>query len=150
MELVIIVVGFLIDRLTKIWALNAFKNTQEIVLIKGFFSFMYIENKGAAWSIFLGKTVFLIIFTFIILCGIIYYLLKYRPKSKIMRTALSLIIAGAVGNLFDRVLYKHVVDFIYFHYKDVYSYPVFNFADICVVVGTVLLMICILRNDSKR
>lgn len=150
MELVIIVVGFLIDRLTKIWALNAFKNTQEIVLIKGFFSFMYIENKGAAWSILLGKTVFLIIFTFIILCGIIYYLLKYRPKSKIMRTALSLIIAGAVGNLFDRVLYKHVVDFIYFHYKDVYSYPIFNFADICVVVGTVLLMICILRNDSKR
>lgn len=150
MEVVIIIIGFLADRLTKLWALNLLKKVNEIVIIKGFFSFIYAENEGAAWSIFSGKTIFLVIFTFLILLAIIFYLVKYRPESKIMRAALSLIIAGAVGNLFDRVLYRHVVDFIQIHFKDVYYYPVFNVADICVVTGTILLIVCMLRNDSKK
>lgn len=150
MELVVIIIGFLLDRVTKLLALNSLKDSSEKVIINGFFSLTYVENKGAAWNIFTGKTIFLIIFTFVILCGLVFYLVKYRPKNKFVRIALSLIIAGAVGNIVDRVIYKHVVDFISFHYKDVYYYPVFNIADVCVVIGTFLLLICMLRDDKKN
>lgn len=150
MELVVIVIGFLLDRITKLWALNSLKNTSGKTVIKEFFDLTYVENKGAAWSIFSGKTMFLIVFTVIILCGIVFYLIKYRPKNKFLRAAISLIIAGALGNIVDRVIYKHVVDFISFHYKDVYYYPIFNIADICVVIGTFLLLICILKDDKKK
>lgn len=149
MELVVIIIGFLLDRVTKLWALSSLRSTNEMVIIKGFFSFTYVENKGAAWNIFVGKTIFLIVFTCAILCGVVFYLIKYRPKNKFMRIALSLIIAGALGNIVDRVIYKHVVDFILFHYKDVYYYPVFNIADVCVVIGTLLLLICMLRDGKK-
>lgn len=150
MELVVIIIGFLLDRVTKLWVLNSLKDSSEKVIINGFFSLTYVENKGAAWNIFSGKTIFLIIFTFIILCGVVFYLIKCRSKNKFIRIALSLIIAGAAGNIVDRVIYKHVVDFILFHYKDVYYYPVFNIADVCVVIGTFLLLICMLRDDKKN
>lgn len=150
MELVVIAIGFLLDRITKLWALNSLKNISGKTIIKGFFDLTYVENRGAAWSIFIGKTMFLIAFTFIILCGVVFYLIKYRPKNKFVRVALSLIIAGALGNIVDRVIYKHVIDFISFHYKDVYYYPVFNIADVCVVIGTFLLLICMLRDDRKK
>lgn len=150
MELVVIILGFLLDRVTKLWALDSLKDASGKTIIKGFFELTYVENKGAAWSMFSGKTMFLIVFTVIILCGVVFYLVKYRPKNKFVRAALSLIIAGALGNIVDRVIYKYVVDFISFHYKDVYYYPVFNIADICVVVGTFLLLICILRDDKKK
>lgn len=149
MELVVIIIGFLLDRFAKLWVLNSLKNVSEMVVIKDFFCFTYVENNGAAWSIFKGKTIFLIIFTCAILCGVVFYLIKYRPKNKFMRVALSLIIAGALGNIVDRIIYKHVVDFISFHYKDIYYYPVFNIADVCVVIGTFLLLICILRDGKK-
>lgn len=150
MELVVIIIGFLLDRITKLWALDSLKNTSSKTVIKGFFDLTYVENKGAAWGIFIGKTMFLIAFTVIILSGVVFYLIKYRPKNKFVRVALSLIIAGALGNIVDRVIYKYVVDFISFHYKDVYSYPVFNIADMCVVIGTFLLLICILKDDKKK
>lgn len=150
MELVVIIIGFLLDRITKLWALGSLKNTSSKTVIKGFFDLTYVENKGAAWGIFVGKTMFLIVFTVVILCGVVFYLIKYRPKNKFVRVALSLIIAGALGNIADRVIYKYVVDFISLHYKDVYSYPVFNIADMCVVIGTVLLLICILKDDKKK
>lgn len=150
MELVVIIIGFLLDRVTKLWAVSSLKDSNEMVIIKGFFSLTYVENKGAAWNIFTGKTIFLIVFTFVILCGVVFYLLKYRSKNKFMTMALSIIIAGALGNLVDRTIYKHVVDFILFHYKDVYYFPVFNIADVCVVVGTFLLLICMLRDDKKK
>ncbi|MCD2345187.1 signal peptidase II [Clostridium guangxiense] len=150
MELVVIIIGFLLDRVTKLWAVSSLKDSNEMVIIKGFFSLTYVENKGAAWNIFTGKTIFLIVFTFVILCGVVFYLIKYRSKNKFMTMALSIIIAGALGNLVDRTIYKHVVDFILFHYKDVYYFPVFNIADVCVVVGTFLLLICMLRDDKKK
>lgn len=150
MELVVIVIGFLLDRITKLWVLDSLKNTGGKTIIKDFFDLTYVENKGAAWSIFSGKTMFLIVFTVIILSGVVFYLIKCRPKNKIVRTALSLIIAGALGNIVDRVIYKHVIDFVSVHYKDTYYYPIFNIADVCVVIGTFLLLICMLRDDKKK
>lgn len=147
MEFIIIILGILLDRITKIWA-KALKGTEGIEIIKNFFAFEYLENRGAAFGIFQNKVLFLSIFTFIVLGGIVFYLVKYKPKSKFIRVGLALIISGALGNLYDRIFYNYVVDFILVHYKDVYYYPTFNVADIFVVVGTIILAISIIKEEQ--
>lgn len=145
MELIIIIIGLLVDRVTKYWAINSLKGNEGIVIIKDFFAFQYLENRGAAFGIFQNKMSFLTIITFIILIGMIYYRIKFKPKTKIMKISLVLIISGALGNLVDRVSIKYVIDFIMFHYKDIYYFPTFNVADMLVVVGTFLFALCILK-----
>lgn len=149
MEIIIIVLVNIIDRLSKIWALKSLKDYNDVVIIKNIFSLSYLENRGAAWGIFQGKTIFLLSITIIIIIGIIYFLFKFKPKNKLMRISLSFIIGGALGNMYDRLVHKYVVDFIYFHCKDVYSFPTFNVADMSVVVGTILLALCLIKDDNN-
>ena len=147
MEVIIVFLGLLLDRLSKIWALNSLKENNGIVLIKDFFKLEYLENRGAAFGIMQNKLIFLALFTFLIIAGMIYYLIKYKPKSIFQRLSFAFIISGALGNLFDRVFYKYVVDFILVHYKDIYYFPTFNVADMLVVIGTVILAICIVKEE---
>ena len=148
MEILIILLGLIIDRITKVWALKSLAHTDGIVVIKNIFSFSYLENRGAAFGIFQNKVIALSIVTFIVTVAMIYYLFKYKPSSKLTRISLSLIIGGALGNLIDRLVYRFVVDFILLHYKDVYEFPTFNVADMLVVCGTILLAICIIKGDK--
>lgn len=147
-EILIIVLGLFFDRITKIWALNTLAKVPEIVLIKDFFSFSYLENRGAAFGIFQNKVLLLSLVTFIIMLVIVYYLIKYKPSSKLLRISLALILSGALGNLIDRVGYKYVVDFIMLHYKDTYYFPTFNVADMLVVIGTALLAIYLMKEEK--
>jgi signal peptidase II len=148
MEFLIIVIGLVVDRITKLWALNRLANGEDIVVINNIFSFSYLENRGAAFGIFQNNVMPLAVITSLVILGLIVYLVKYRPQSKVLRYSLALIISGAIGNLIDRIVYRFVVDFILLHYKDVYYYPTFNVADMFVVVGTILLSICILRDEK--
>lgn len=150
MTILIIAIGLIIDRFTKIWAIKTLSPISEISIIKDFFSFLYIQNKGAAFGIFQDKTIFLTIASIIVMIFIIYYIIKNKPKNKIVKISLSLIISGALGNLIDRIKYRYVVDFISVHYKDVYYFPIFNFADIMVVVGTVLLVLYFLKEEKHE
>lgn len=149
MEIFIIIAGIFLDRITKLWAIGL-KGKDEITIIKDLFAFEYLENRGAAFGIFQGKTFFLVIFTIIVLAIMVYMILKYMKKSRFMAIALSLIISGAVGNLYDRVIYNYVVDFILVHYKDMYYFPTFNVADILVCIGTFLLCIAILKEGNDE
>ncbi|AKN33998.1 hypothetical protein Ccar_25455 [Clostridium carboxidivorans P7] len=148
MELLIIILGLILDRVTKLWALKELSNTSGIVVIKDFFGLFYLENRGAAFGILQNKVVFLSIVTFIVMAGIVYYIIKYKPTSKLLRISLALIISGAIGNLIDRTYYKYVVDFLTLHYKDVYYFPTFNVADVLVVTGTFLLAIYLIKEDK--
>lgn len=150
MELLIILLGVITDRITKYWAFNELSKSGDIVIIKNIFSLSYLENRGAAFGILQNKLIFLSIITITVVCLMILYLFKYKPKSILMRISLSFIIGGAIGNLIDRLWYKYVVDFIYFHYGSIYSFPTFNVADIMVVVGTILLALCILIEDNGQ
>ncbi|WP_446899331.1 signal peptidase II [Clostridium sp. LBM24168] len=147
MTIFIIAVGLILDRITKLWAINSLSTISEVTIIENFFSFFYTENKGAAFSIFQGRTTFLTIMSMIVMCFIIFYIVKYRPKDKFVKISLALIISGAIGNLIDRIKYKYVVDFISVHYKDIYYFPIFNVADILVVIGTLILAVCLLRDE---
>ncbi len=147
MEILVLLLGIAIDRFTKIWALNRLSKGPDIVILKDLLGFSYLENRGAAFGIFQNKLIFLVIITSIVMLGIIYFIIKYKPKSNLLRFSLMLIVSGAIGNLIDRLYYNFVVDFIVIHYKDVYYFPTFNVADMLVVIGTVLLAIYIIKED---
>lgn len=146
MTYLILFLGILLDRITKVWAINTLKDGNDIVVIKNIFTFSYLENKGAAFGILQNKTIFLALTTLIVVIGMIYYLFKFKPQSKILKVSISFIIAGAIGNLVDRFYYTYVVDFIQLHYKDVYYFPTFNIADMLVVFGTIILGLCIVKD----
>lgn len=147
LELVIIILGLILDRISKLWALGSLKGTEGIEVIKNIFALEYLENRGAAFGMLQNKIWFLVITTVLVAGGMVYYLIKHKPKSKILRIGLAMIISGAIGNFIDRIYYNFVVDFILFHYKDVYYFPTFNVADILVSVGTFFLIICILKDE---
>ncbi|MGV8983767.1 signal peptidase II [Clostridium sp.] len=147
MEILIIFLGLLLDRLAKMWALSSLKDNNGIIVIKDFFKLEYLENRGAAFGILQNKLILLALFTLLIIAGMIYYIIKYKPKSKFLRISFALIISGALGNLYDRVFYKYVVDFILLHYKEIYNFPTFNIADSLVVVGTLILAISIVKEE---
>lgn len=105
------------------------------------FSLTHIRNDGAGWSILGGQTVFLLIFTSVVMLGIIAYMIfKRKSLGKLDFVCLSLIVAGGLGNLIDRVRmliepdFNGVIDYINFEFI---NFPVFNFADICVVIGAI-------------
>ncbi|AJD25907.1 signal peptidase II [Clostridium botulinum] len=147
MLIIVLILGIFLDRISKIWALNTLASGRDIVVIKNIFSFSYLENRGAAFGIFQNRLIFLSLITAIVILGVVYFIVKYKPTSKLLKISLSLIISGAIGNLIDRIYYKFVVDFIMLHYKDVYYFPTFNIADMLVVIGTVLLAIYILKEE---
>ena len=108
----------------------------------------HIRNTGAAWSIMQGKTWFLVVLPIIVLiAGVAYMTVKRKSLKKIEAISISMIIAGGIGNLIDRIRIKEVVDYISFKLID---FPVFNFADICVVVGEILLVAYIFFSESDK
>lgn len=145
--MIIIALGLVLDRLTKKWAVGAIKGNEGIVVIKDFFGFEYLENRGAAFGMLQNKQWLFITITILVVLFMIGYLIKRKPTFKLTHISMALIIAGAIGNLIDRIVYKYVIDFILVHYKDVYYFPTFNVADILVCVGTFFLLICILKDE---
>ena len=140
------VVLVIADQLTKALTVKNIPFEESINVISGILSFTYIKNTGAAWGIFSGRRYFFIIFTALVLIALTFVIIKKRTSNKIFNFAISLIYAGAIGNFLDRI-FRHgsVVDMIKL---DFINYPVFNFADCCVVVGAVLLCVYIVFYDD--
>lgn len=129
------------DQVTKYFTVSMLKPVGSVEIIKNILSFTYVENRGAAFGILQNARWVFIVLTIIAVAAIIIYLLKEKPKDKTLTCSLSLILAGAIGNMIDRILKGFVVDMIEVTFID---YPVFNFADCCVVIGAILLGIYIL------
>ncbi len=130
-----------LDQLTKYWAVTVLEPTGKIEIISGVFNLRFVENTGAAFSILQGKTIVLIIVPIVACVAIAYMLLTKKIKSKTGAWGLSLILAGACGNLIDRVLYGAVVDMFDFC---LINFPVFNVADIAVTVGAIFFFVYII------
>jgi signal peptidase II len=150
MEFIIIIAGILLDRITKIWAASSLLENGDIVIINGFFSLSYLENRGAAFGIFQNRVYLLAAVTVVVMLGMLYYILKHKPESRLLRISFAMIISGGLGNLYDRIVYKYVVDFIMFHYRDVYYFPSFNVADMTLVAGTGLLILYMIKEETKE
>ena len=135
-----------IDQITKLLTLAYIKPVSSVEIIKNILSFTYVENRGAAFGILQNARWVFIVFTLAIIGALIIYTAKTKPSSRLYRISTSLIIAGGIGNLIDRIFRGYVVDMIEVTFID---YPVFNFADCCVVIGAILFCIYILKYDSK-
>lgn len=122
----------LLDQWFKKLAVVHLMGKEDIILIKNFIGLSYAENTGAAFSIFSESTMFLSIMTLIIIVAGIIYLMLGKLEGKLMNVSAVLILAGGAGNLVDRFAQGYVVDYIKTLFMD---FPVFNFADILVVVG---------------
>lgn len=110
------------------------------------FSLSHVRNSGAAWSMMQGKTWFLVGVPLVI-CGLgIWYMYKRRDNSRFEMVSLSMLVAGGVGNLIDRVRLHEVIDYIKF---EPFNFPVFNFADICVVAGALMFAVYIIFLDKS-
>ncbi len=147
-----------VDQLTKAWSARTFAPGESMPLALGF-NFTYVENNGAAFGLFRNVSlelfglnidgVFLLgILSALVSVGLLVYLLgRGRQLPLFGRTALWIILAGAVGNMIDRFAHHFVVDFIHFKVSS-FDFPVFNVADICVVIGAILLFIWGLIGDQ--
>ena len=124
---------------------------EQISVIGNFFLITHILNPGAAFGILKGASVFFIIVTTIVLAGIIWFMERNkRTGSKLLLTALGLVLGGAIGNFIDRLLYGEVVDFLQFNFGS-YTFPIFNIADSGIVIGVGLILLdAILTKDNAE
>lgn len=130
----------IIDQLTKKWAIQALKNQGSKVIIKNFFELTYVENRGAAFGVLSDRRIFFIIITTVVVVVLVGYIFKnHKIMSSLEKISMSLILAGALGNFIDRLLNGYVVDLFSLRFGN-YYFPVFNVADIAIVLGTLLLV----------
>lgn len=140
---VISFVFFIIDLLSKVLVLSIKKFP--ITIIKDFFYINKTFNTGAAFSLFTGNN---FVFIIIAIAVLIYIDRKVicDIKNKISIISISMLIGGIIGNLFDRIAYGKVIDFLSFKFG-LYNFPVFNLADTFICIGIFLLIIEFLRGD---
>ena len=131
---------FIIDRLTKIIVTNNFNLNVRNKVINKFFYITNCHNTGAAFSIFSGNIIFLVLITLIVLY-LIYKSLKNKNNiSTINIISYGLLLGGIMGNLFDRIFYGYVIDFLDFIIFK-YDFAVFNVADMAIVIGAIILLV---------
>ena len=150
-SLVLIAVLIAADQIIKIIVDSTMELGSVVEVIKfgdnKIFSLMHVRNSGAAWSIMEGKTWFLVGVPLVV-CGLgIYYMYRQRDKSRLQLVSLAMLVAGGLGNLIDRVRLHEVIDYIKF---EPFDFPVFNFADICVVVGALMFAVYIIFLDKPQ
>ena len=135
-----IIVLILLDLWSKNWIVNNLKGKENIVWIKNVFELEYLENTGAAFSSFLGKQGFLITLTAFVLafCLVKFFMIPEGKRFIPLNIAFTLLIAGAIGNMIDRIKQGFVVDFFYFV---PINFPRFNVADIYITLSVPLLFI---------
>ncbi|MBM7581981.1 signal peptidase II [Caldicoprobacter guelmensis] len=145
----IFIVAFIVvlDQVTKYLAKTYLKSMGSVPLIQNVFHFTYVENRGAAFGILQNQRWFFIALTVVTSVVIAYYLFARKQESIVFTIALSMILGGAIGNLIDRLRLGYVVDMLHFILID---YPVFNVADSCVVIGTMLLAYYVLFIANKK
>ena len=116
------------------------KPSGSIAVIPGVFSLTYSENRGVAFGLFQDGTVFFAVTTGIVILVAAIFLVKNYKKSRLFSAAASLIIGGGLGNLFERVYYGYVTDYLSLSFFP----PICNFADYCITAGTVCLIVYLL------
>lgn len=143
--ILIIAASVLVDQITKLLAAGNMALYDSVTVIPHVFSFTYIHNYGAAWGLFSEHRWVFLILTGIAIIVLPILLYRYRHLPFLFGFSLSLIIGGAIGNMIDRLFRGYVIDFLEFTFID---FPVFNVADICVTVGTILMFIYIVFLDK--
>jgi signal peptidase II len=143
LQVLIIALALVADQISKHIIVSTLTPKVPLPVIPGIFSLTYIQNTGASFGILQGKQTFFLIVTAITLAALLVYMISARKKQGLwLRVCLSLIVAGAAGNFIDRILFGFVRDFLDF--SGLYFPFIFNVADSCLVVGSIMLGIFLL------
>lgn len=150
--IILAVILFIIDQATKYIALTKLKPLGSVTFIDGFMDFTFVENRGAAFGILNGRVWLLLVIAAVICIVIIAAMIKMpnTKEYKWLKWSLMLILAGAIGNVADRLFRGYVVDFFEFTFI---KWPVFNMADIYVVIGTLVMAVLVLfviKDDKEE
>ena len=138
---------FVVDQLTKAWIvshlaynpLHGHGRGLDITVVRGFFYLIHVGNTGAAWSMFSDKSVLLAVLAAGTLVAIFFWRDTLGLREHVAQIAFGLLCGGILGNLSDRLVYRHVIDFIDLHFGS-YTYPTFNVADSGICVGVILYL----------
>ncbi|GAT91237.1 signal peptidase II [Apilactobacillus kunkeei] len=133
-----------IDQAIKIWISTNISETSSTTIIPGVLSITNLHNSGAAWSILEGQQWLFSIITLVAVVAIVYFMIKLKGR-KLYLTSTTILLAGILGNFINRFLQGYVVDMFQ---VDFINFPVFNFADICITFGIILLFFAILRDGD--
>ncbi|CAI2593793.1 Lipoprotein signal peptidase [Apilactobacillus kunkeei] len=133
-----------IDQAIKIWISANISETTSTTIIPGVLSITNLHNSGAAWSILEGQQWLFSIITLVAVVAIVYFMIKLKGR-KLYLTSTTILLAGILGNFINRFLQGYVVDMFQ---VDFINFPVFNFADICITFGIILLFFAILRDGD--
>src|SRR5713226_3330654 len=150
--IVLVAATLALDRWTKALIQKRFGLNESISVIDGFFNITYVRNTGVAFGIFSSisspaKSVLLSVFTAFAAVVVVTYSVRSPVRNRLLQVAVGLILGGALGNLYDRLAYGFVVDFLEFYIRT-YHWPSFNIADSAISVGVALLALEIIRNET--
>lgn len=139
-------ISLVLDQIIKIIVIMNMNLYDSINIINNFLNITYVRNTGAAWSILSGNTMLLSIVALIALIVMYFYCIKDKVLTNFESLSYGLLIGGAFGNLIDRILYGYVIDYLDFKIFN-YDFPVFNLADICIVIGVILIGISLIGGE---
>ena len=146
--IILTLVFFIVDLISKVIITKLFDVYESVSVINNFFNITYVKNTGAAWSILSNEILFLIMISLSIIMSVVVYIKYHKPTKKIDEVAYSMILGGAIGNFSNRLFLGYVIDFLDFNFFG-YNYPVFNFADMFIVIGAILLIISSWRKKDE-
>lgn len=138
----------ILDQITKHYIISNFFYGESRSIIDGFFNLVYVRNDGAAWNILSGQRIFLILISISVLIFLLFRGNTIFSKKRLHQVLFGLIIGGIIGNLYDRLIYGWVIDFLDFQFGS-YHYPSFNIADSAICVGVILYFIDQWKNHKK-
>jgi len=146
---VLVLIAFVLDRATKVLVMQTMAVGQSIEVIPGFFSLTHVLNRGAAFGLLADQgpwhDVFLVVVAIVATVVLGWLFWQLDASLRWQRAAAAAVMAGALGNLYDRVVYGSVVDFLDVFVGD-WHWPAFNVADSCITVGVVVLVIASFRD----
>lgn len=146
LSILLIILVVFIDQILKWLVLSNVKGFIDVIVIKSILKITYVENKGAAFGMLENYTWLFIISNIIILLIFFYAIYKRYIKNGVMLISSCLIVGGGLGNLIDRINYGFVIDYISLSFFP----PVFNFADTCIVIGSMLLILYIIFYSDEK
>jgi signal peptidase II len=158
---------FVLDQVTKWIIQSSMELYASLQVLGNFFRITFVENAGMAFGLQLGNNLFFTLFAVLASIAIIYYLVHLPLSQRLARFALALVLGGAMGNLFDRVVRGKVVDFLDFEFFNIHipafsllqvrfpgyeldRWPVFNVADIAITLGMILLLVVIVFEKEEN
>ncbi len=141
--------SLLIDQLSKCIIDKLLYFNQTLPIVPSFFSITYVKNEGAAWSLLAGRQLLLIVISFAALLALYYYFIKGKKLKTLEKISYGMLFGGILGNLFDRIIRGYVIDFFEFTIFE-YHFPVFNIADICIVIGVFFIILYLWKGDKQN